>query len=240
MNLNNLISYSVVEDIVATYHGSAHIKNLETGKYVHSNGINLQTFGLNAPDQIIGFNIWDLDSFMKIYWGRTFAADIEKLDLLVKNEKCKIKNIERVFLNTHGFVCVNSLSKIPILNNNKCVIDILTLAQNITTSVKLPKLYLLYKNLYSNSPFTNKEINLKFLKYLKIDTMFEDIPTDAEIKILLARRIYSTHKELAFYLKLASKTVELHLYNLRNKIKHGNLTIVLSLLQDKDIEHGCK
>jgi hypothetical protein len=121
MNLNSLVSYSVVDDIVSSYFGSAHIKNIETGKYIHSNGINLQTFGLNAPEQIIGLNIWDLDSFMNIYWGGFFATDIEKLDLLVKTEKCKIRNIERVFLNSQGFVCVNSLSKIEIPPHIKTV-----------------------------------------------------------------------------------------------------------------------
>ena len=80
LNKNSeLISINIVEDIIFMHAGSAHLKDLKSGKYLISNLANARKVGLSTPEEVAGLTVWDLDQHMKQNWGK-LATEIENFD----------------------------------------------------------------------------------------------------------------------------------------------------------------
>ena len=208
---NNLESLKLV---LNNYSGSAHIKTVADGKYIYSNDINVKKFGLNRPEDIYGLTIKDLNSKMSKRWGSVgdIAHEIEKIVIQSKKE---VVDVGRIFLTANGLIYKHKMIKIPFFSDG-IVTEIITLSENMADGLPLMELYALYKSIYSINPRKGKAIQ-KFLEHVGIVNYFDILPTDAELKVLIASKDASTHKETAFILSSSSKTIDTHLGNLRKK-----------------------
>lgn len=212
---DNLESLKIILD---NYSGSAHIKNVSDGKYVYSNRANVKKFGLIKPEEIYGLTIKDLDVRMHEKWGSVGDIAVE-LEKVVVTECRQVIDTGRAFLTANGHVYMHEMIKIPLLSKGE-VSRIVTLSNNIADNLNLIDLYELYRKFYSANPRQGLAIK-KFLEHIGIDKFFTTLPTDAEIRVLIARKSSGTQKELAYIVSSSQKTVETHLCNLRKKI-HGS------------------
>ena len=53
----NLINFRFIEDLIYSFNGSAHLKDLKSGKYIFSNEINALNVGMNKPDDLYGLTV---------------------------------------------------------------------------------------------------------------------------------------------------------------------------------------
>ena len=78
------------------------------------------------------------------------------------------------------------------------------------------QLWVIFKNLYKLH-HKLEPVN-GFLCYLKINSYFCEIPTEAELIILITKKIKLTVKGIANHLHVSPRTVETHIYRLRSKL----------------------
>ncbi len=71
-----------------------------------------------------------------------------------------------------------------------------------------------YKKFYKD----RKEMILKFLQFFNIEQFFITLPTNAELRMLLAMKLNDNYKFLAQALNISIKTVESHRNNLKEKM----------------------
>ena len=224
---SDLISINLVEDLIYTYEGSAHLKDLNTGKYLIGNLANAKKVGLSKPEDVYGLTVRDLDQHMSKNWGN-LATEIEQFDNQIKFSQKFIIDKNRVFLTPSGEIFVHHMKKYPIITSQNKVCSVLTLNQNITKEIGIVQLWFMYRNL--NRYKTKKLTILNFLTYLKVDKFFYEIPTEAELIVMLTKQMKVTVKEIALHLHLSPKTIETHLAILRAKLKI-ELNLVLEMLR---------
>ena len=205
-----LIKASFVEDLVVNFNGSAHVKDATTGVYVVSNLANIKKLGLTKPEEIYGSTVFDLDCYMRPFWGE-LANDIDKFDQNVIVEK------NRAFIAPTGRVYVHTMKKFPVLNNKNNVSNILTVNENITSQLGALQLWDFYKRFYITH---SKHIAIQnFLQHIGLFQCFDELPTEAELFVLLTKQKFPTAKEMATQLNVSVRTIETHLSRLRNKSK---------------------
>ncbi|MBY0379500.1 MAG: hypothetical protein K2P99_03750 [Burkholderiales bacterium] len=217
--------YSFAEDVINGYSGSAHLKDIQSGKYVISNISNLDIFGFSAQDQIIGYSIWDLNSFMSPYWGNNFANEINDID--IKTSFTNINhNIKKWFLSPDKKLRLHEIQKIPIKNSKGKITSILTLSNNNISNCNYFELYRNYKFFYKNKNTAIKE----FLSHIEAIDYFYCLPTESELEILILKYKYNFPvKEISSILKKSVKSIEQHIYNLRSiKLLNFDLYNVLN------------
>lgn len=216
MESNQFISLNLVEDLIFTYEGSAHLKDLKSGKYLLGNLANARKVGLAKSEEVHGLTVWDLNQYMSVNWGN-LATEVETFDNQIKHSQKLIIGKNRVFLTPLGELFVHHMKKYPIITSNKQVCSVLTLNQNITKDISLIQLWIMYKNIYK----IQKNLNTirDFLTYLKISTFFYEMPTEAELTVLITKYTKSTIKEIANYLNLSPRTIETHVARLNSKCK---------------------
>lgn len=221
--VDDFFSIKFVEELIQSFNGTAHLKDLKSGKYVLSNDANIKKVGLTNINDICGLTVHDLHSHMKNYWGEDMAKQISKLDNKLKTNPEIIIDQNRFYLNANQFVFIHNMKKYPILNAEKKISYVLTINEDITNQVSLLKLWQLYKVL-----FKNKNIAMsKYLQYTGVYDFFYELPTNTELIILLTRQFKVTSKDIAKVLYISQRTVETHINNLRNKTK-----IELNLLME--------
>lgn len=221
--MNPLISDKLIEQLICHSHHPAHFKD-ERDKYIFSNAANDALFTTKNLQSIIGGTIWDLNAYMKPYWGN-MASDISALESEVKLNQQVYFNRQKSFLNTQGLLVVQTVTKYPIVGINNKTIGVLSSGEIITNQLNLFELFNQYLQLYSD----NYQARLYFLIHLGIDKKFYEFPTTQEIKVLIAKKIYHQTKLIANYLNIEIKTAESHLYKLKVKLKISLNELILSI-----------
>lgn len=215
IEVNNLaIRGTNLLELVLSMPEPAHVKDSANGKYIYSNNSNLEVYGLKNISQLIGKTIYDMDCFMKPYWGKDFAGAISGFDEKVYKSKKAITETNKIFIAKNGLVHVQDMSKIPILDKKGLVSAIFTHSHDKTDVIDLFELFDLYQSIY-NKKF---EVRKFFCKYLKIDSFFDELPSIAEIKLLLHAKNYKHRKNIADKTHTNIKTIETHITHINNKI----------------------
>ena len=212
---DNLFNIKFVEDLILSFNGTAHLKDLSSGKYVLSNESNIKKVGLSNVNEIYGLTIHDLHTRMKNNWGNEMARKITELDNKVKADSEVIIEQNRFHLNADQYVFIHNMKKYPILNFKNQVSFVLTINENITHQVSFLKLWQLYTALYKDkSKIMAME---KYLQYIRIREYFFTLPTNTELIVFLKKQYNSTAKEIAKSLHISQRTVDTHINNLKYK-----------------------
>ncbi len=223
------IGHSALFDFISSMPEPAHLKETQNGSYLFSNRSNLEIYKLQDPNEIIGSTVRDLDSFMFPFWGTAFAEHIERLDFQVKNNKETVSDRNRIFLDKSGFIHVQNMIKVPVLNHLNHVDAILTLSFDLTQKTDLFELLSLYKKIYVKK----SEAVYYFSLHLKINPFFNAFLTEKELLCLLHMKLNSCYKKTAEGLQVSLKTVETHISHLIGKSKQHSLSDVLTFLRNR-------
>jgi hypothetical protein len=216
------ISENLIFELINAFKDIAHFKDAKTKQYINCNTYTLKSFGLQDINQVIGHTTQDINDIMFPYWGESYAEQVDNFDNLVKT-KMQTINHNEVTITSDGLIRLQNLIKIPVTGSKKTVSGIFTFTQNLTHTLDRNELYQLYKRRYRK----NNAISY-FLRHLGLDKYFIALPTDAELRILLAAIIQDNYKSIANYLNCSPKTVDMHLSNLRYKIINTDLSKVLA------------
>ena len=217
------ISGKLVEQLISSSDHPAHLKDIN-GKYILSNDANNKLFVEDETSSIVGYTIWDLNSYMRPLWG-SMAVDIIAIEANLIQTRQVYARKQYPFLDVNGFVVIQSVKKYPVLNLDKIVTSILSIGEIITKNVNLFELFKLYLQYYPSSCQGRQ----KFLKYLGILNDFYELPTDRETIILIAKKYYYHPKLIASNLGIETKTVESHIYKIKLKLKSDLNSVVLSM-----------
>jgi hypothetical protein len=210
---NHLITLDFAERLINSFNGSAHLKELSSGKYFFSNQTNATNIGVSSVQELIGLTVLDIDQHMRLNWG-SLASKIVMFDEQLKFQQAEIINDRQISLLPNGFVAIHNMKKLPLRNALNKVTWVLTMSEQVTNRLNLIELYRLYQHLYKHSKLSIQ----KFISYVKAEDLFYELPTDAEIKTLLYRQRYHTVKAVAEQMLVAPKTVSSHLASLRVKV----------------------
>ena len=221
------IQGSALFDLALSLPEPAHIKNMPDGKYLFTNKANLEVYSLKKTEDIINHTIYDLDSFMRPFWGEKFADRINNLELDVKNEKKTLGIKDIIFLDKNGFVHLQDITKVPIQNQLGDVVCIFTHSHDKTDKIGLLSLLKIYKESYPKQ----KEAREIFCKFLKIYDSLYEVPTEAELILLIYACYYNSREEISKKMHRCKKTIESHVTNLNRKIKIGNITNIINIIR---------
>lgn len=217
-----------IENIITNLPYPAHLKDPKTSKYLFSNNANLHLYKLQNVEQVIGYTIEDFDSFMKPCWGKNFIEDVKHLEYKATFNNINVED-SRVILTLDGKVMFHYMKKVPIWGKyTDKIIGIFTFSQDFTKQRTLLELYESYKMFY----FSKNQAISKFLNHIECSKYFIKFPTESELKILLAKRNFSSNKIIANYFKISPKTVEIYSSNLIKKLKDENLPQLLFILRN--------
>lgn len=211
--VNNTININIVDMMMHNLPMHAILKDANNGKCLDINSSHLSVYGLNKPEDLIGYTVWDVNNFMHKLWLDN-ALQVEAFDREVICTKKPLVKPMRVWLNSQGKVWAHHMSKIPVINNKNKVIAILGSSLDLTTSLSLYELYHHYCNFYSHR---NTAIQM-FLKHVNIFHFFNTLPTHAEIMVLITKRHLLTNKDVAIKLNITEGTVENHINKINDKL----------------------
>lgn len=223
-NLTEESMYKLVESMG----NSVHIKNVQNGKYVATNKLNLRTYGFTKESELLGLTFDDLNDFMIPHWGMAFVEVIKQFDERVKaSGKVEIlKNL--VFKDKNNFIRCQDLYKIPIFHKEQMDF-IFTMTVEYTDKISQPELYEKYKNMNQSKA----SALLYFMRYLNIERFFYEPLTEKELLCLLSAKYNQAHKCIATDLNINIKTVETHLGNIVGKLKNITMQSVISVLRNQ-------
>ncbi len=217
------ISGKLVEQLISSSDHPAHLKDIN-GKYILSNDANNKLFVEDETSSIVGYTIWDLNTYMRPLWG-SMAVDIIAIEANLIQTRQVYARKQYPFLDVNGFLVIQSVKKYPILSFEKTVSSILSIGEIVTEGINLFELLKLYLKYYSVS---NKG-RQKFLEHLGILNEFYELPTEREIIILIAKKYYCHPKLIASKLGIETKTVESHIYKIKLKLKSELNSVVFSI-----------
>jgi len=193
---------------------SSHIKDAASGKYLAMNQASLNLLGFSSAREVIGLTVNDLAIRREGYWEQTFphyVIDLDKKAITTNHTSM----IQHAFLNQQGFVRIEKLVKIPIMNENQNkTLGLFSFGEDLTLHVDPLFLLSNYKKFYRD----RKEMIVKFLQFFNIEQYFVTLPTNAELRMLLAMKLNDNYKFLAKALNISIKTVESHRNNLKEKM----------------------
>lgn len=225
---NDQLSFAnaALSDLIEELPYIAHLKDIQTGKYIRSNYHWIETLGLESADEIYGLTVEDLTSTEGVYakwnfshaftrWKNDLPKEIHRLESQVKNTK-QPANIRRAYFTAEGSIRVSNLIKQPVLNYNKELIAVLTLSQDLTPKQDLSKLLRLYLEYYPE-----RQAIQQLSMYLNIDGYFTALPTLEEMQALL---VMSQHADFAEW------TDDPHIRSLQNKVDAANWYELLTRL----------
>lgn len=230
--MDGLISSKILDNILEHSEGTAHIKDACSKKYVRSNEENLKVYNFTHEKEIIGATVHDLDDLMQTNWDKEFIDTVDNLDNMVVKTKQVYSDDGRVFLNKSGILRMQYMTKYPVIDSNSVVTAIFTISKNVIYRFTLIKLYEAYLSFYKGNI---KLAVSSFLKHTGIEQYFEEQPTDAEIKVLIAKKVFPTHKHIANALDRSVKTVDIHLFNLNAKAKSLDLTQIVAKMENSNL-----
>jgi hypothetical protein len=211
----NLISTRFVEDLIYSFNGSAHLKDLKSGKYIFSNEINAVNVGMYQAADLYGLTVRDLDRQMQQNWG-DLATRIESFENQLRHQYKIILDDRQLSILPSGDLAIHNMKKYPILNSKNKIMGIVTLSELVTHQFDIFQQLEFYLTFYQSQ---GKKIAIqKFLNYLQIAVYFMELPTLGELRILLLKSRKSTAKVIAAQLFISPLTVETHLKRIRDKI----------------------
>lgn len=229
MELNkNIFVDSILHELISSISYPAHLKDGKTNKYINVNSATLNFYGLENSKQLIGKTIQDVDIFMHKNWGDTFVNDVNKFEYDVKNRKEKILGAKHVIMLKDGRLIIQQMEKTPIVDKNGKVSSILTFSYNRINDLNTNELFVLYKNYF-------KEVNLyvgSLLKHFELGQYFITLPTELELQVFLAQKLYDTEKDIAIYLRVELNLVKKCINSLQDKIRNHDIVLVLYHLRN--------
>lgn len=217
-----------LNDFITAFPYPAHVKDITDGTYLLSNTVNVQLYGFHSIEQFIGLTVHDLNQKMQPWWRDEYAKQVAAMDQYVRNKKQPTYDNNRKIVTNDGFIRIQNMVKIPVTNHCDKILAIFTFSEDLTHTTNLFHLFNLYRKNFSNKRMAIQQ----FIKYLNIDKFFEFSPTEAEIFILLAMIKSNSHKYVAKVLCIEPKTVEMHVRNMKNKLRNGNLAKLLMELRN--------
>lgn len=204
-----------------------HIKETATGKYIASNTANIALYGFSTVEEIVGQTVFDLDAFMRPYWGDNFAKKIVEVDSwVVKNNKVH-KMPNSVLVTKQGIIRILDIVKIPLSNENHKVTTIFTNGHDRTDDIGLFSLLKTYRKTYGNK----HKADLLFCNYLKINGFFSKPLSSAELNLLLCAQNCSSRYDLAKKMNRSIKTVETHITHINNKLKIADFSKIVDIIR---------
>ncbi len=224
------IDNNALFDFVLAFPEPAHIKDPYSRKYICSNKHNLEVYGIDKPEKIVGLTVHDLDNFMKPYWGEGFANQIDDFDDVVLKQNSTLTDESRVFLDKFGLVHVQNMTKVPVLNSKNKVSAILTTSFDITEKVNRFVIFDKYREIYNKK----RQACLYLMKHMRINMFFREVLSEKEMLCLLYMTENNTHKNLTQKMHITNKTVESHVHNITNKLKSKTITEILEFLRSTD------
>ncbi len=229
-----MISGDILSNIVQHLPHPAHVKDIKSGKYVLSNKENVEIYGIEKANDIIGTTVHDLDSKMRPRWGKVYVGVVDRLDYDVSDKSTTVTDKNRVLVNSEGLLRLQTMVKIPAKGFDNKPKAILTFSYNLLDSINDCGLFQLYINQY-----TRKTDAIKyFLKHLEADKHFyfnerKNFPSKKQVLVLLALAEHGNYKRVAAVLDIAYKTVESHILKLKNKITSGNLDQIIHQIRKR-------
>lgn len=222
------VSDSVLYDFVTAQVGGAHVKDAKTGAYLLGNANTLKILGLKRFEQFIGRNVFEIDEFMRPYWGGEYAKNIGEVDAKAVLE-CKVSvKKDIILLNAAHQIYVHDLLKVPLIGVDNKPVALLTTVVDRTKDIDLFYLLELYRKLASN-----KNQGLRdFIRFLGIADFFHEELTYKEVVCLLHMRLNPAYKRAARKLSVTVKTIESHASHIIGKLKDRRLAIILAHLRE--------
>lgn len=132
---DNLFNTIFLEDFIMSFNGTAHLKDLNSGKYILSNEANIKKVGLANIDAIVGLTVHDLHQHMQGCWGSDMALQISELDNRLKINPNVLIDQNRAYLNSEQYVFVHNLKNYPIVNSRNQISSVLTINEVVTPQV---------------------------------------------------------------------------------------------------------
>lgn len=222
------MSDSSLFGFVRTLPNGAHLKDAKTGKYILANKTCSDIFAINEPENIIGLTAFDLDKFMRPYWGVDYAKEISDMDYRVRGLATPVFQHDDIFINAYNHICIQDIFKMPLMGTNNKVTAVLTILTDRTKQIDFFMLLNLYKKMYKDK----SSGLIQFVKYLGLDAFFYDNLTEKEILCLLHMKSNQSYKNIADTLRISLKTVETHVSHIIAKLKAENLSAVLAYLRN--------
>lgn len=217
------------ESLIYFFPKSANLKCAKTFKYLISNNINSDFWGL-TENQIQGLTIEDL-------------AIVEEHRVLRHDHLCKIENLDHLVLASKearilpgcdvltrsGLIMRHDIIKVPIIGKNNNVISIFSFVNDRTCTVNLLELLDLYI-----SEYANKKVAVSYmLKHLDWSRFFIHEPSHSELRVLLSIFYHGEDRGyVALRLNKSFKTVQKHIDGLKDKLRpHENFKKMVSSLR---------
>lgn len=223
------IDDSVLCDFIAAQNNISHIKDAKTGSYIFSNMHTLKFYGLDKNEQLIGRTIFDVDKFMRPYWGN-YANKVAKMERLAATTNKIITTKNSISIDVCNKVYVLDTFKLPLSGRRNKVIAMLTMHIDRTKETDLLYLLKLYKNTYDNQ----KQAVQRFAGFLEITRFFAQGLTYAEMVFLLHMRKYARYQDVAEELDISIRTIETHAYHITKKLKKDcSLSAVLNCIRSR-------
>jgi DNA-binding CsgD family transcriptional regulator len=215
----NYLQYSIV-DLINNFPGGAHVKETKNFTYILCNDIHAYFHGFKSKSEMIGKTVFDLSKNTNPL-PKNFTNEIQKVDELVAIEKKPIIITNKIFPNILGFISIQKMMKIPVLNKAANVAGVLTLSFDSTDEKNAKELYELYKKNYKK----DKIKNIKFLEHIGFET--NNPLSDQEIECLLELALHRTFKAAANVIGISVKTIETYLYRILHKTNYKNISQVI-------------
>lgn len=215
----------VLESLVKKISSPANIKDTSLS-YGMVNQLTLDNYGFSSSTDIIQKNLHYVSKKINQQWPKNYCDLLaEKETLILKTQVPLISMEEFPYVNAQGKVVMYCINKIPLLNQKKESIGLLTLAFDVIAYQDKNFLRKTYQQLYSNK----KTALEKFLIHIGLKKYMELGITDRELDCLILRARGKSLKEIGAQLSLSPRTVESYLNQVREKFSYPNLD---SLLDD--------
>ena len=214
--------------IIEKYPCSASFKEADTGKYILANDRLALDIGIHNPKDLIGLTVHDLE-FAQSKEGIQQAKRIAELDFFAC-EKKEIAQSKFVFCKSDsGDVLYDEVIKLPVLGHSGNILGVVTYQRNLTPNLPLNQVYDLYRHFY-DAP----EAITRMLNYLGIEQSFSTHPTEAPLRIFLAKAERYSNKQIGRLLGISHRTVDYQFDALRNRVIDGDLRHVLTAIKRRD------
>ena len=211
--MDKVIDSGFVEILVHNLSGHTLLKDVSTGKYIDANATHLSVYGFNKPEEIAGYDIWELNNVMHHRWEDN-AKQIARFDEQVVHTGKSIIEPKRVWLNAEGFIWVHCMRKIPVVGCNNSITAILSLGEELTHSLTLNELYHYYLHFYQNK----REAIKKFVQHIGISQYFYEMPNNTEVMVLISRSQNHLNKLVANQLNYQISTVHSYINQVSRKV----------------------
>ncbi|RTL02719.1 MAG: hypothetical protein EKK57_01180 [Proteobacteria bacterium] len=223
--MNEILNTRFIEDLVHNIGGHSLLKDTSTNKYITANTTHVKVYGFTQPSDITGYDIWELNNLMSRMWEDN-AKQVNLFDKEVCYTKKTITHPRRVWLNANGYIWMHSLRKVPVTNTVNNVVAILSIGDDLTNTLTLKELYDYYLHFYIDKKIARR----KFLEHVRIIQYFHEMPTDAELRVLIARSQNHVNKIVANNLNFQLSTVQFYINQLKQKIKDFDLVLEIMRL----------